>query len=170
MESKIASLGRRGVLMHLSRKSRQELSYIWTCGPSLEDAFFKYADAVGDIIKEGDQTIFVKYALSAIEEYIKPEVGLRESGKLYLSKLVDGMEAVARYNVVSGKAPFENVFDIYNETFVEWYKRIDAQNEPLRISKPPATEEQVKLRETARIVLLSKIASSHTLMMMGIIM
>ncbi len=169
MESKIASKGRKGVLSHFSRKTRQDLSYIWTCSASLEDAFFRYADAVGDIVMDDNELVFVKYTLIAIEEYMKPNTCLRESGKLYLSKLVDGMEVVSRYNVVSGTAPFENLFDIYNEPFIQWYKRLNAEGKPLRVTKPPIKTDQIKLRESARIVLLSKIASSHTLMMMGII-
>lgn len=169
MESKIVTKGRRGVLSHLSRKSRQELSYIWTYSASLEDAYFKFANAVGDIITEENELILVKYTLSAIDAYLNSKAGFKESGRLYLSKLVDGMETLARYNVVSGSAPFETIFDIYNEPFVEWYKRVNAESEPLRINKPPATEEEIKLRESVRIILTSKIASSHTLVMMGIL-
>ena len=113
MESKIVNKGRRGVLSHLTRKSRQEMSYIWTNSTSLEDAFFRYADSVGDIVTEGGELILTKYAKSAIEEYMQPDIGLRESGRRYLSKLVDGMEAMARHTIISGNAPFESVFDIY---------------------------------------------------------
>jgi len=169
MKSKMLGQVRKGALSHLPRSKREELSYIWMRSSALEDAYIRYAERVGDIVTEDGELILVTYTLQAIDAFVDAEAGFKDSSRLYMSKLVDGMEAMTRYNVVCGKAPFENIFDIYSDTFVNWYKKNNCEEAELRIKKAAYSDKELANRETARLILLSKIACSHNLMMMGVI-
>lgn len=168
-ESKVLERGRKGVLSQLPKRIREKLSYVWMSANSLEVAYFKFVNMVGDVVEVDEKKLFVHYTEKAVDEYLVVDRGFKDSSQLYLARLVDGMEEMAKYGIVSGTSPFENVFDIYTEPFIEWYGKVGGDKEPIKITRHETAEDIVRCRESARLILLSKIATSYNLMQMGII-